>query len=272
MPIVNLPRLDTAEGLAKATEIYIATCIFPNDQEAQSKWLASKSAKVKGLLVKNNLNEIPIYSEIFHENGGYEAVAEAKSFADMIRGATTQWNNMFMAAEILRVLYTMAHHEELMNRASLNCAAWVIEQCHGNGRVPIDVPSGYEDIIKRWSKHKSVSHMCLSFAYMDFALRHEATKGRLHTSHFLNATATSLPFMIRMALRLYDWITTYTVKAAREPVVPRDKAWTFSPAVLEGTFSSDESEAFLQHPFKVWFVLSPEETEAANRYVSKIRS
>lgn len=275
MPTIALPRLDTTDGLAEATEIYIATCLYPNDPQARANWLVSKSAKVKGILPKENDAAERLYSSIFQDHGGYAVVSETEPFTKLVIGAAKICNSMYISAEMLRIIYAMAHNENLQQQkktAGVNRAAFVLEQCKGNGRVPLTVPSNMEAIMSVWGKHKDISHMCLPLAYIDFALRFEEKQGRLHNSHFLNKMATCLPFMIELSRLLYNWSTTYQTKGAREPLVSSQNAWNYLPTVLDGTHPSKESVAFLKFSVEDWLVLSPAEIEAALRYRAPVRS
>jgi hypothetical protein len=172
MPLFELDDLSTPDGRWWTVTRLHAAMLFPNDPVEQSRYVAT----IASICLKDPSPRAPDAPQgakgsahkpvpvdrraavaAFYQHGGFRAVADAPgvtAYRDLI---TRSQGDRFMAGALLGFLLRLAGHPAFRDRASINIAAFVLEE---EPPFPGVMNANRKDILAAWSRYKPVAHFC----------------------------------------------------------------------------------------------------------------
>ena len=99
-------------------------------------------------------------ADILARHGGAQAAHE-HGFAFYREQTSRSHGGWLMAGNLLTMLLRLTTHQELLRRASINMAGYVLEK---EQLFPDVMAANRKDIFKAWRKYKPVAHFCGAFS------------------------------------------------------------------------------------------------------------
>jgi hypothetical protein len=174
MPSFELDDLGTADGrFWTACRLHVVL-LYPDDQAAQAKLMATYASLCLGSSAPPPPPAPERYllgvgrqsaQEAFVRHGGHRAVAEAigvANYRELMAKAARDW---LTAGAVLGLLLRMARHPRIGERASVNRAVFVLEE----ERPLRSMWSARKDIVRVWSQCNPVAHLCATMLDLTLA-------------------------------------------------------------------------------------------------------
>lgn len=224
MPILPLDDLSTPEGRALSLFRTVAVMGSPNDPDERSEYLVARSAKA--------MSEAPdaAYEALFHEQGGFGGVAEARPFSTLTRVWFSRMDDWFVTSQMANLLWRLSIGPKVRaEQCSVNKAAYVIERQRERGSADAiaATPKNRNDIVKIWGRYRSVAHLCTAVVT---ASGQDEIPNSLWP-HWLQLI-DRLPYILGLARRYQHWGLSQQLPRIARTVLTKSDLWQIPDALL----------------------------------------
>lgn len=214
MPQLELGNLTTREGRIAFVIEMKAVMAWPCDAEMRKECVVAQSAVLLNDYRGGDLERL------FERSGGILALAQARpvqAIDELLRKHLDGW---LVAHFMLQLLFRLAKCDQIVpDQASVNKAAYMIAAQRDQFRSQDAfeaTPKSRDDIVKVWSRHRTVAHLCTAFVGSLIQAKDAAEFDRM--------LYDDLETLLFVARQYQAWGTKFIPRRSKEPLIPAD-AW-----------------------------------------------
>ena len=215
MPILLLDGMNTPEERALSLFRIVAVMGSPEDQTERREYLVARAAKA--------MSDAPgsAYEELFHEQGSFGGVAEARPFSELREIWSKRIDHWFVTSMMINLLWRLSKSPRVVSdQTSVNKAAFLIERQRnqGNADAIAAIPKNRNDIVRIWGRYRSVAHLCAAM----FTSSYQPV---MTTEKFRELISEGLPFILSVAKLYQRWGLSQPLPRTKRMVLTRPDLW-----------------------------------------------